>query len=75
MEETHTSEKYICNILNIFLNKIIYEPLEKIKDILKLSSRIILCITIIVIIPFLILITGICYFVSIYKKIIINMNN
>ena len=68
MEETHTSEKYICNILNIFLNKIIYEPLEKTKEILKLSSRIILCITIIVIIPFLILITGICYFGFLFIK-------
>ena len=62
MEETCTSEKFIGNMLNLFTNKIIYEPLERMKEILKLSSRIILCLTIIVIIPFIILITGICYF-------------
>lgn len=68
MEETYTSEKYICNIMNVFFNKIIYEPLEKTKEILKLSSRIILCITIIVIIPFIILLTGICYFGFLFVK-------
>lgn len=68
MEETYTSEKYISNILDIFLNKIIYEPLEKTKEILKLSSRIILCITIIVIIPFIILLTCICYFGFLFIK-------
>ena len=68
MEETHPSEKYIYSILTVFLNKLIYEPLEKTKEILKLSSRIVLCITIIIIIPFLILLTGICYFGFLFIK-------
>lgn len=68
MKQTHNSEKYACNMITLILKKIIYEPLEKMKEMLKLSTRIIICVTVIIIIPFIILVTCICYFGFLFIK-------
>jgi len=49
------------SIIDKLINKIILEPLDKLKEIMQLSARIMLCITIIIIIPFVIIIMVLCY--------------
>ena len=56
------------SLIDKLIEKIVLEPLEKLKEIMKLSIRILLCITIILLLPFVIIIMVICYFTFIIMK-------
>ncbi len=58
----------IEKLFDIVLNKLVYEPLEKISKILKLTLQILICLIIVMVIPLTIIIVIVCYFSFLYLK-------
>ena len=55
-------------LFDVVLNKLVYEPLEKISKILKMTLQILICLIIVMVIPLTIIIVIVCYFSFLYLK-------
>ena len=63
MEESHAYvATTIGNLIELGCDKFIHEPMERMKQILKMLIQIVLCVTIIIVIPCITVILIICYF-------------
>jgi len=55
-------------LIEMGCNKFIHEPMEKMKQILKMITQIVICIMIIVVIPCITLLVVVCYFIFIFMN-------
>jgi erythromycin 3''-O-methyltransferase len=63
MDETHTHvATTIRSLIEVGCNKFIHEPMDKMKQILKIVTQIVICIMIIVVIPCVTVMFVTCYF-------------
>ena len=56
------------SLINKLIEKIITEPLDKLTEIMNLSIRILVCIIVIIVIPFITIIMVLCYFSFLIMK-------